>query len=167
MRAGKQPESVASGTIHPGGGVAERLPRPSRIQSLLRYGKGAPARQDLHAHAVCAVQQSALRQGVPGRRDLAGAGRHSRHRLRLVHWDTCLHGGLPVCCATLQLGRSGHSERRNQHRHPLPGQSAQRARRGGEMHQLHPEVAKRPQPGVRGGLSYRREGVRQLTRSHQ
>ena len=36
------------------------------VQPLLRYGKGPLARQDLHAHAVRAVQQPALRQGVPG-----------------------------------------------------------------------------------------------------
>ena len=61
--------------------------------------------------AVPAVPQPALRQGLPDRRHLDGAGRHRGDRLRLVHRLPLLHGGLPVRRAPLQLGRAAASRR--------------------------------------------------------
>ena len=57
----------------------------------------------LHAGPVPPVRQPALRQGLPRRGNLAGAGRHHGHRLRLVHRLPLLRGGLPVLGASLQL----------------------------------------------------------------
>ena len=58
-----------------------------------------------------AVPKPAVHEGVPDGRHLDGAGRHRRHRLRLVHRLPLLHGGLPVRRAPLQLGASRRSRR--------------------------------------------------------
>jgi hypothetical protein len=50
----------------------------------------------LHARAVPAVQEPALRQGLPGQGHLAGAGRHHRDRLQLVHRLPLLRGRVPL-----------------------------------------------------------------------
>ena len=57
----------------------------------------------LHAGAVPAVPESALRQGLPRPRHLAGDRRHHRDRLRLVHRLPVLRGRLPVLGAPFQL----------------------------------------------------------------
>ncbi len=65
----------------------------------------------LRAGRVPAVPQRALHEGLPDRRHLDRAGRHRRHRLRLVHRLPLLHGRLPVRRAPLQLGRRRRSRR--------------------------------------------------------
>ena len=63
----------------------------------------------------------ALRRRVPGRRDVEGARRRRRDRLRLVHRLPLLHGGVPVRRAPLQLDEPVSSRRPDQPEHPLLG----------------------------------------------
>ena len=73
-------------------------------------------------HPVLPVRRSAVREGLPGRRHLAGAGRHHRHRLRLVHRVPLLHGRLSLLGAPLQLERAGGPGRGGESEPALPGQ---------------------------------------------
>ena len=76
--------------------------------------------QVLHARAVPAMRQPALRQGMSRRGDLAGAGRDHGDRLRLVHRLPVLHGRVPLRRAPLQLQRPKYYQGRNQPQHGIP-----------------------------------------------
>ena len=51
------------------------------------------------------VCEAAVREGLPGRGDLAGAGRDHGDRLRLVHRLPLLRGGLPLLGTPVQFRR--------------------------------------------------------------
>ncbi len=106
LRQGEQPEPRSADPLDPraGDGQGEGH-RPRARQRLLRRGDGAAAGPLLPARRLPAVRQPALREELPGRRDLEGARRHRRDRLRLVHRLPLLHVGLPLRRAALQLDR--------------------------------------------------------------
>ena len=70
--------------------------RPGPGRSPLRPPDRAGRGPLLPAGPVPPVRQPPLHQGVPGGGDLAGARRHHRHRLRLVHRLPVLRGGLSI-----------------------------------------------------------------------
>ncbi len=124
LRRGEQPEPRPADPVDP---RAARWTRTRGIDFAHANAYYDPekvprARALLRAGRVPAVPQPALRQELSGRRDLAGAGRHRRHRLRLVHRLPLLHVGLSVRRATLQLGRAGAAGRGDEPRHALPRQ---------------------------------------------
>ena len=82
----------------------------------------------LRAGRLPAVREPALHEGLPDRRHLEGAGRHRRHRLRLVHRLPLLHGRLPLRGAALQLGGADRSRRPSSTRRPTTSATG-RARR--------------------------------------
>ena len=55
------------------------------VGSSLRSAAGAEVGQVLHAGAMPPVREAAVREGLPGRGDVAGSRRHHGDRLRLVH----------------------------------------------------------------------------------
>ena len=77
-----------------------------------------------------------MHEGVSDRRDLDGAGRHRRHRLRLVHRLPLLHGRLPLRRTPLQLGRGGDPEGPGQPEDARARQPPPAARHRGEVHVL-------------------------------
>ena len=92
---------------------------------------------------VPAVPQRALHEGVPDRRHVDGAGRHRRHRLRLVHRLPLLHGGVPLRRAPLQLGRAAPCRGGTEPEHARARQPAAAEGRRREVHVLHPARARR------------------------
>ncbi len=96
----------------------------------------------LHAGAVPAVQESALREGLSGPRDLAGDGRHHGDRLRLVHRLPLLRGRLSLLGAAVQFHQAVDSERAAQSGHGLPRQPSAAPGRDGEMPLLRPAHAR-------------------------
>ena len=125
------------------------------------------SRQVLHAGAVPPVRQAAVREGLPGRGDLAGAGRHHGDRLRLVHRLPLLRGGLSLLGAAVQLRRAADSGRESEPGHGLSVQPAAAEGRDGEVHLLPAPHARGPLAGLPGGLPDRLAQVRQRARSGQ
>jgi len=82
----------------------------------------------LHAGAVPAVQEPALRQGLSCARHLAGDGWHHGHRLRLVHRLPLLRSRLSVLGSTVQLHQAVDSQGPVESGHGLPRQTARGAR---------------------------------------
>ena len=103
LRRGEQPVAQSRDPVHPRAADAARLARHRQGRAQLRPGVGAGEGLLLHAGAVPAVQEPALREGLPGPRHLAGDRRHHRDRLRLVHRLPLLRGRLPLLGAALQL----------------------------------------------------------------
>ena len=64
--------------VHPRGAAAARVAGPGKGGAQLQPGAGAGKGIFLHAGAVPAVQEPALREGLPRARHLAGAGWHHR-----------------------------------------------------------------------------------------
>ena len=83
----------------------------TRRRPVLRAGRGPGGGPLLRAGRLPAVQERPLRQDLPDRGHLDGAGRHRGDRLRLVHRLPLLHGGLPLRRAPLQLGEADHPRR--------------------------------------------------------
>jgi hypothetical protein len=111
------------------------------------------------------VRESPLYQGLSHPGDLAGARRHRGDRLRLVHRVPLLHGRLSLRGAALQLVRARPRERRGQPRDPHSGQPPPGARRGGEVHLLHPADPWWTLPGLRRNLPGGSPQVRKPARS--
>ena len=96
----------------------------SRTPTTTPDGAGEGVRL-LHAGGLPAMPKPTLcTQGLSGQGHMAGARRHRRHRLRLVHRLPVLHVGLPLWRPPLQLGRSRDpwTAGRGQPGYALPGQ---------------------------------------------
>ena len=107
LRRGEQPVPQPGDPVHPRAEDAERRHvRRGQGGPQLRAEVRAGAGLLLHAGPVPPVQEPALRQGLPGEGDLAGAGRHNGGRLQLVHRLPLLRGGLPVLRPALQFHRT-------------------------------------------------------------
>ena len=76
LRRGKQPVAQSGDSIHPRAEDAARFARHRKGRAQLRSGAGAGEGLLLHAGAMPAVQEPAVRQGLPGPRHLAGDRRH-------------------------------------------------------------------------------------------
>ena len=111
-------------------------------QRPLRSPGAAPG-QVLHAGAVPAVRQPALRACLPGRGDLEGGRRHRGRRLQLVHRLPVLRGRLPVSRPAFQLDQAGDSQGGDQSEPILPQQPHPAAGRDGKMHLLPAPHARR------------------------
>jgi hypothetical protein len=85
VRGGEQSITQSRNPIHPRAQDAAWLDGRGERRSLLRAGFRARKGVFLHAGAMPAMQEPAVRQGLPGESDLAGAGWDHRDRLRLVH----------------------------------------------------------------------------------
>jgi hypothetical protein len=129
----------------------------SAARVRLRPRRAGPG-QVLHAGAVPAVRQPALHQRVPRRGHLAGARRHRRGRLQLVHRLPLLRGRVPVPRAALQLDRPEIPRRRSTPtRRTCPTASGRRAwwRSAPSASTARARAAAR----VPRGLPHRRAGV--------
>ena len=93
------------------------------------YDHPVPAPDKYYMPVQCQqCDNAAVRDGVPGRGDLEGAGRDRGRRLQLVHRLPLLRGGVPVPRAALQLDEAGDPARGSTRTRPTSRTAS--ARRG-------------------------------------
>ena len=106
LRRGEQPVARPAGPLDPRAARWRRR-RASTSSTPNPYYDPAEVPEEGHFYVPVACQQCGTRPAskvCPIGRHLDGAGRHRRHRLRLVHRVPLLHGRVPLRRAPLQLG---------------------------------------------------------------
>jgi hypothetical protein len=134
-----------------------------RLREGQRHLRPSRCRNPTSTTCRCSASSATtpLRQGLPGRGHLEGAGRHRGGGLQLVHRLPLLRGGLPLSRAPLQLDQAADPRRGDQPGPGLPEQSHPPAGRDGEVHLLPAPHARGPPARLPGSLPHRRPRLRQ------